>query len=281
MKTHHYMLIEESLSLRPKGFNATMELQAQITNTEKVEEWSHKKELWVFPVPDLGFAIQHLGEIGLTLAYQIGYSTKVSGSATVVFGATSSLPDDAVISINLKDHEKSSHRGLDGYVLQPILDVKAITGTVKFAVFTQADIRFGIDLEKIGRSDVELNLKIPQLSKTISAGYSKHLPSPFLKREFITSFFVHIEKGGFCSQEDGASDTGAKSTMALSIELWFEVFFGKKKDSNVYSRKLWGVTDTLDEKCVPVQDIKKIIDTPPEMAASSLLPLPSLASIGL
>ena len=160
-----------------------MELQAEITNTEKVDEWSHKKELWVMPVPDLGFSIKHLGSIGLTLAYQIGYSTKVLGSANVVFGATSSLPDDAVISLDLKDHEKSSHSGLDGYVLQPILDVKAITGSVKFAVFTQADIRFGMDLEKIGRSDVELNLKIPQLQKRISAGYSKHLTSPVLKME--------------------------------------------------------------------------------------------------
>ena len=95
----------------------------------------------------------------------------------------------------------------------------------------------------------------------------------------MTNLFVHIEEGGFCSQEDGASETGAKSTLALSIELWFEVFFGKKKDSNVYSRKLWDATKTLDEQCEPV-DIKKVLDSPKDMASSLLLPFPDLSSLG-
>ena len=175
METHHWKLEEATFSASPKNFNATLEVKAVVTNTEKVEELSGKEELWSMPVPELGFEIPHLCKVGLTLAYQVGFSTKLMGSATVVFGATSSLPDDAIITVDLKDHEKTSHSGFDGAALLPVFDIPALSSSVKFALYTQADMAFGIQLEKIGKLDAELNLKIPQLSTTINAGFSKHV----------------------------------------------------------------------------------------------------------
>ena len=180
METHHWKLKESTMSIGPRGFNATIELEAVITNTGKIEEWSNKKELWTYPVPDLGFSIKHLCTVGLTLQYQIGYSTKVLGSATLVLGATSSLPDNAFIFIDLLNHDKISHSGFEGHVLQPIFDVKALSASVKFAVFSQADMVFDIELHHLEKKyGVELNLKIPQLSTTANAGYSKNFSSPF------------------------------------------------------------------------------------------------------
>ena len=275
------------MSVSPKGFNATMELQAEVIQTKKIEALSGKKELISYPVPDLGFEIKHLCTVGLTLKYQIGYSTKLYGKEKFSFGATSSLPDDAVISIDFKDHDRSFHKGLEGAVLHPLFDVKSMTSSVKFAVYTQADISFGIDLEKIAKADVELNLRIPQLSNTINAGYSKHFPRPVLKSELITNLSVLIDKGGFCSHEDGAIETGAKMTTALSIELWFEVFLGKakkegeeeKKKENWYSNRLFNFVKTLDEQCKAL-DIESLLESPEEMAASSLLPLSAVPSLG-
>ena len=189
METHRWTMIEGYMSVSPKNFNATMELQAMTTNTEKIEHLSKKKDLFTYPVPDLGFEIKHVCKVGVTLNYQIGFSTKFLGSNTIVFGATSSLPDDAVIRIDLMAQDKATHSGFEGAALHPLFDVKAVSNSVKFAVFTQADIQVGIDIHKIGRMDVELNLKIPQLSHTVTAGYSKHFPSPILKSELITKFF--------------------------------------------------------------------------------------------
>ena len=268
------------MSFRPKNFNATMELQAAVTDTEKIEALSGKKELYSEPVSDLGFEIKHLCEIGVRLKYQIGYSTKFLGSTTFVFGATSSLPDGAVFTIDLLDRDKFSHTGFEGHALHPIFDVKSATNAVKFAVFTQADIVFGIELNHIGHADVELNLKIPQLSSTVNAGYSKNLHSPVLKSELLTNLFVLIEEGGFCSHDDGAPEYGAKVTEAISIELWFEVYFGEEKNRDgLYSYKFFNVTDTLDDRCWPL-DIKKLAGTPGEMAMGILLPLSSIPSLG-
>ena len=185
METHHFRLQEGTVRVSPRGFNATMELQAAITWTEKVQDLSGKKDLFSFPVPDLGFEIPHLCKVGVTLNYQIGFSTKFMQSETIVFGATASLPDDAVLTIDLQNRDKATHSGFENAVFRPILDLKSMTSTVKFAVFTQADISFGIDLKWIERADVELSLKIPQLATTIAAGYSKHSSNSLLKGELI------------------------------------------------------------------------------------------------
>ena len=152
-----------------------MELQAQVTYNYDVAPLSGKIELFSMPVPDLGFEIKHLCKFGVTLAYQIAFQTKLLGSATLVFGATSSLPDDAIISIDLKNHDNTTRTGFEGAALHPVFDITALTSSLKFAVFTQADIAFGIDLHKVGKLDVELNLKIPQLSYIANAGFRKHL----------------------------------------------------------------------------------------------------------
>ena len=148
-----------------------MELQAKVTKTKKIDSLSGKKDLFSMPVPDLGFDIPHFLKLGLTVAYQIGYSTKMAGSATIIFGATSSLPDDAIITLDLLDNDKCSWSGFDGAVLDPVFDVTALSGTVQLAVFTQADLRFGIEIHE-EKAGVELNLKLPQLSTTYAGGYS-------------------------------------------------------------------------------------------------------------
>lgn len=280
METHHWHLEVATLSFSPKGFNATMELQAAITYPEKVEDLSAKKELFSYPVPDLGFEIKHLLDVGVTLHYQIGFSTKLMGSTTVVFGATSSLPDDAVIEIDVLDRDKVQHRGFEGAALEPIFDVSALSASVKFAVFTQADIAFGIDIKHTDeKADVELSLKIPQLATTILAGYSKQLSNLFQKGELIPSLFTLTEEGGFCSQEDDAIETGAKVTTALSVELWFDALFGKGKHA-LYSRKLWDWTKKLDEHCVPV-DIKGFLEGPPESSDPGLMPLSAVPTMSM
>ena len=185
IKTHHWHLQDATLSLSPKGFITTMELQAKMTYTEKIGKFSDAKksedtkDLFSVPVPDLGFEIPKVLKLGLTLSYQIGYQTKVAGSGTVKLGATASLPDEAIAIADLKgalDHDgndKSTWSGWEGATLDPIFDVTELQATAQFAVFTQVDLAFGIEITKKDKLAAELNLKIPQLSTTFAAGYSK------------------------------------------------------------------------------------------------------------
>ncbi|KAF6217447.1 hypothetical protein HO133_006917 [Letharia lupina] len=256
-ETHHWDVEEATLSASPKAFNATVELQAKITRTDKLDKLSDKIEekadLFSMPVPDLGIEIPKVLKLGLTLSYQIGFSTKVAGSATFVLGATTSLPDDAIITVDLKDLQKSSWTGFEGAALVPIFDVTELSASVKFAVFTQVDLAFGIDIIGHDSLDVELNLKIPQLSTNFAAGYKEK---------------------GFCNQDDGALMTGVIATTALAIELWLEVkSIIEKKKNDLYSYKFFNLTKTLDEHCAPLSIPGLTIETIPSV--SELLPIPT------
>ena len=66
---------------------------------------------------------------------------------------------------------------------------------------------------------------------------------------------------------------------ALSVELWFEVYLGKEKDKNVYSYKIWNLTDTIHEQCEPL-DGKLFGVIPEEMAMNILMPLSLVPSLG-
>ena len=173
-----------------------MVLQAKMTYTEKIGKFSDAqktedtKDLFSIPVPDLGFEIPKVLKLGLTLSYQIGYQTKVAGSGTVKLGATASLPDNAVAIADLKGawdgNDKSTWSGWDGARLEPIFDVTELQATAQFAVFTQVDLAFGIEITDKDKLAAELNLKLPQLSTTFAAGYSKldhcTFPSKFILR---------------------------------------------------------------------------------------------------
>lgn len=190
METHHWNVEEATVSLSPKNVNATMEVKAQATYNEKLESLSAKKELFSMAVPELGFEIDHVIKLGVTLAYQVGFNTKLLGSATLVFGATSSLPDEANILVDLLNNEATLRTGFEDAALVPVFDITALTTSVKFAVFTQADIAFGIELNKIGKFDVELNLKIPQLSVLANAGYRKHLHHRLSTKNFALTVLL-------------------------------------------------------------------------------------------
>ena len=231
-----------------------MVLRAKTTYTEKMDELSDKIELFSMPIPDLGFEIKHLCKIGLTIAYLVGFNTKIAGSMTTEFGAEATYPDNASIFVDLIAPEKSYKLGFEGSGITPRLDVQDVTANLKFAAFAQSDIAFGIELRNILKSDVELNMKMPQLELGITAGYSNHCPCPPPRDWVYTDCFHRIGKGGFCSHNKGDARAGALGALNLALELWLEVFFGKDKKtrSNAYSRKLFSVAKPLFEYCRPV-----------------------------
>ena len=75
------------------------------------------------------------------------------------------------------------------------------------------------------------------------------------------------EEGGFCSKEKGAIETGVDVTTALGIELWLEVkekWKGKPRD--LFSYKIFNLTKTLDESCLPlpiVNVLKNLLEPTP------------------
>lgn len=185
--------------VNPKGFNATLELNAKVIKKQKIGGWFSKerssidsieqeKELLEKPVPDFGIDIPGVLKLGAIMSYSIGYSTSFIGSASLVFGVTASLPDDATIMVDILDRDQSYSRGFDGELV-PIFDVTELTASVQFAVFTQAKLAFGLEIPNLDKQDIELVLKIPKLTYTVTAGYGKLVLDPLVMKGLFRSPF--------------------------------------------------------------------------------------------
>ena len=105
-------------------------------------------------------------------------------------------------------------------------------------------------------------------------GATVSMPLAFLSTRLNINLSSRIEEGGFCSKDEGALETGAKITTALSIELWLEVYAEfLKKRRNLFSHRFFNLTKTLDEECAPlsIEDFK----SDPAQSDTALLEIPT------
>ena len=173
---HHWKLYNASLTITPRDFNATMELKAKITNTEKLETQSFEKDLWTKAIPQVGFSIRGIAKIGLTVTYQIALSTKLAASAEFTFGATSEIPNDTPLVIDIVDIDRSGYDGPRTPLAFPVFNLNSLTGSAKFGAASQAILAFGMEITEVENVAIEFNLKIPQFSVTLNAGYGRLRP---------------------------------------------------------------------------------------------------------
>ena len=158
-----------SLTVSPKSVQAALELEATASASGLLSN-SYTKELLDFPIPDAGIVIKDLMDLGATLHYSVGGEYSFGGSASVNIGGNISLPDTATIVADIQQ-SGSSATGFGSSQLTPILDFDKASASVTLGVFSQPEIRFGINLHKVGNVDVAVKVKLPDFSTTLKAEY--------------------------------------------------------------------------------------------------------------
>ena len=111
--------------------------------------------------------------LGAFVTYEVGISATFAGTATFQSGLSASLPDTAKLIADISAPDQSSARGFDGVSIKPIFDVQALSASVTVSAFTQPKLAFGIELTKVGRFEVNVNVKLPIVSATLEAAFSK------------------------------------------------------------------------------------------------------------
>ena len=185
-----------------------MEFKAKVTYTKKIDQLSKEKDLWTKGIPDLGFAIRGIVKVGLTVAYQVSVSTKLAASAEFTMGATAELPNDKGLVIDLLEPDRSGYDDSGQPLIFPIFTIDSLTGSAKFAVASQANLAFGLEISEVEKIDIEFNLKIPQLSIALNAGYGRLRPGHWVHRPLFVSFndgictdrFASCRRGRFLQQ---------------------------------------------------------------------------------
>ena len=148
---------------------ATLELEATISATRDLGSHTFTESLGSFAVPDAGFVIPDLLDVGATLEYSIGGECTVSGEATVDFGGTISVPDTAQIVADYESSGASSVTGFDESQVTPLFNPGRAEASLQLSAFLRPEIKFGITLTAIGNADISVGIKLPELSATFTA----------------------------------------------------------------------------------------------------------------
>ena len=89
------------------------------------------------------------------------------------FGLQARLPDSAQLVANIQDPDSSSATGFGAGSLTPLFDIRKESASLTLAAFSQPELEFGIELIEIGKIDVGLTVKLPEVSVTLTAAYGK------------------------------------------------------------------------------------------------------------
>ena len=157
----------------PQNFQAELELEANVTASDSPLSLHDEIELLSVPIPGAGIEIPNIFSLGATLAYDVGFSSTIQGTASVDFGVSARIPDGAQLIADLQDPGSSSATGFGGGSLTPLFDVKDLSASISLSAYSTPKLLFGVDVFKISSFEVEIGIKLPEIDVTLTAAYSE------------------------------------------------------------------------------------------------------------
>ena len=237
------------MNLSPSGFSAELELATTISKTVTPSSLNFAKTLFSAPIPGAGIEIPGIFTFGAIIEYDVGVSVSFTGSATVKYGFSATVPDTAHIVADLDTPSNSKATGFEGGQVTPNIEVTAVSASVGAAAFSQPKLLFGIELIGVAKFEADFTVKLPEISAALTASYNP---------------------AGVCTA--GGSKTGVNLTSNVGISVDFNLDAGLgSANHKLYSTKLWGTSYPLAAKCYP-------LDIPGLGPASSKASVPPVAA---
>lgn len=171
------------------------------------------------------------------MTYSVGANCSFSGSATVDFGLQATVPDSAQIVADYNNHGASKATGFGEGQLTPNIDFRNESASVTLSAFSQPEVKFGIDLHKIGSLEMAFTITLPEITAKLS---------------------VEQDENSACSQNTGASKRAIKvvSDASIEIDLGIDATLGDRKkdrdDGQVTSWQLYSTSKPLPSQCHPL-----------------------------
>ncbi|KAL8953271.1 MAG: hypothetical protein Q9222_000876 [Ikaeria aurantiellina] len=228
-----FKLQDFTLAGSPQDFAAKLQLATSITAPYSPDALEYTKELFSAAIPDAGISVAGIFSLGTWISYEVGVSTTFAGSASMTFGLSASLPNGAMAIADVRNPSASSATGFEGGQFDPNFDLTALSSSVTVAAFSQPKLLFGIDIERVGRLDIALAVKLPTVSATLKAAYNE---------------------SGLCSADPSASKTGAQlsSNVAVEVDLNLDANLGSDT-TPAASLTLFKKAVPLFSKCIPIE----------------------------
>ena len=159
----------------PEDVKAVLQLEATISASTKRLSYNQTKLLFDAPISGAGVAVPGIFNLGATISYSVGFSASFSGQGVVDFGLNASLPNSAKVTADLKNKDGNSAVGFKDATFDPLFNVKSLSATVELVAVSKAQIKYGIDVIKIGKLDVAVTLQVPKVTTTLTAAFGEIL----------------------------------------------------------------------------------------------------------
>ncbi|KAL8663475.1 MAG: hypothetical protein Q9168_008087 [Polycauliona sp. 1 TL-2023] len=228
---NNFVLQDLTLSVSPSNFKAKMELEATVTASKSPATLQSSKELFSAPIPGAGITIPGIFKLGATVAYEVGTSVTIAGTATARFGLEAGLPNNAIMVADINNPSQSTATGWSGGSLTPSFKVTKLDASITLAAYSQPKISFGIELIKVATADVALTMKLPEISSTLSATY---------------------DPKGVCPTSTSLTGVKLSNKATESLSLSIDLDLGSNEHKPVFSKTLLEFSQPLGDACFPL-----------------------------
>ncbi|PWW72556.1 hypothetical protein C7212DRAFT_225177 [Tuber magnatum] len=234
LSVDNFVVKEMTLAASPDDFRAKMIMEAKVSATISTipPSLNLTRELASFPIPAAGISIPKIFELGAIIAYEVGVESSINGVANFTFGLGASLPNTALVAVNLADLTKSQATGFDGATFDPVFDLHSGSATLNVAAVSRPKLTFGIEVVGVGKLEAALKMGLPVVNTQLTAAF---------------------DEKGVCEKSPKASKTGFKVNSGVAVELVFSVD-GKlgDKSAGLFEKTLFRLKKMLFEKCFPL-----------------------------
>ncbi|CUS13506.1 unnamed protein product [Tuber aestivum] len=229
----NFAVKELTIGASPQDFRAKMIMEAKVNAKISAVPPSVNltRELASFPIPGAGISIPRIFEIGAIIAYEVGVESTINGEANITVGLTATLPDTALVVLDLADLSKTKASGFDGATFDPVFDLNSGSATLNIAAVSRPKLTFGIEVIGVGKLEAALKMGLPVVSTQLIAAF---------------------DENGVCEKSSTASKTGFKVNSAVAVELGVSVD-GElgDKSAGLFEKNIFRLKKIIFEKCFP------------------------------
>jgi len=175
----------------PSGFSATAEIDTTLAQDFSPDELnsltkvdSAKKfdlvtldgttDLIEVPVPGAGLVVPKIFSLGLIASVEAGFTLSFKGKLGFTVGVTASLPDSALIKLNLADLESSSATGFEGAKVEPVFKLDNASAAIDATLFFRPKFAIKCEVTSVGEVSADIKAGLPQIIANAAAEFNEN-----------------------------------------------------------------------------------------------------------
>jgi len=175
LSVDNFVVKDLTLGASPQDFRAKMVLEAkvagQISSLPPSSTWT--KELVSFPIPDAGISIPGIFTLGAIISYEVGGECTINGAADFTFGLGATLPNTAIVAVNLADLTQTKATGFDGATFDPVFELNSGSATLNVTAFSRPKLAFKIEVVGVAKLEAALQMGLPVVNVALTAAFGK------------------------------------------------------------------------------------------------------------